>query len=97
MPEALQSLNPERKKALENESLLVQGVIDCFFEEKDGTLTVADYKTDRVYPKDASVAEFADRHRRQLSYYKTAVERIARRPVGRCELYSFSLGRSVVL
>ncbi len=89
--------DPERKKALENESLLVQGVIDCFFEEKDGTLTVADYKTDRVYPEDASVAGFAERHRRQLSYYKTAVERIARRPVGRCELYSFSLGRSVVL
>ena len=89
--------DPARKKALGNESLLVQGVIDCFFEEKDGTLTVADYKTDRVSPGASSVRSFAERHGRQLGYYKTAVERIARRSVGRCELYSFCLGRSVVL
>ena len=88
--------DPERKKALSEEKLLVQGVIDCFFEEEDGSITVADYKTDRVYGEGA-VTEFKARHAMQLSYYKKAVERIALLPVGKCELYSFCLGRSVVL
>ena len=86
-----------KKTALQNESLLVQGVIDCFFEEEDGTVTVADYKTDRVGSSDNDIAAFADRHRLQLGYYKTAVERISLMSVGRCELYSFCLGRSVAL
>jgi ATP-dependent helicase/nuclease subunit A len=87
----------QRKKALSDEKLLVQGVIDCFFEEEDGSITVADYKTDRIYGGEQAVAEFKARHERQLSYYKKAVERIALMPVGKCELYSFCLGRSVVL
>ena len=85
----------ERKKALSNETLLVQGVIDCFFEEEDGSITVVDYKTDRIRQSDTE--EFKDRHRRQLGYYKTAVERITLKSVGKCELYSFCLKRSVVL
>lgn len=86
----------QRKKALSEEKLLVQGVIDCFFEEEDGSITVADYKTDRIFGENA-VAEFKARHERQLSYYKKAVERISLMKVGKCELYSFCLGRSVVL
>jgi ATP-dependent helicase/nuclease subunit A len=85
----------QRKKALLNETLLVQGVIDCFFEEEDGKITVVDYKTDRVSYN--AVDEFRERHRRQLGYYKTATERITLKTVGKCELYSFCLGRSVIL
>lgn len=86
----------QRKKALSEEKLLVQGVIDCFFEEEDGSITVADYKTDRIYG-DNGIAEFKKRHELQLSYYKKAVERISLMPVGNCELYSFCLGKSVSL
>lgn len=85
----------QRKKALYNETLLVQGVIDCFFEEEDGTVTVVDYKTDRVSYK--AIDEFKERHRRQLGYYKSATEHITLKAVGKCELYSFCLKRSVVL
>ncbi len=85
----------QRKKALSDEKLLVQGVIDCFFEEEDGSITVVDYKTDRI--RRDGIDEFRNRHRRQLGYYKTAVERITLKTVGKCELYSFCLGRSVIL
>ena len=85
----------QRKKALKDEKLLVQGVIDCFFEEEDGSITVVDYKTDRI--RHDEVGEFKDRHRRQLGYYKTAAGRITLKTVGKCELYSFCLGISVVL
>ena len=88
--------DPEMKKALQNETLLVQGVIDCFFEEEDGTLTVVDYKTDRVRGYGAE-EELKNRYKLQLSYYKTALQRISLTEVGKCELYSFCLGRSVSL
>ncbi len=87
----------QRKKALSDEKLLVQGVIDCFFENEDGTVTIVDYKTDRVGRKPEDTEEFKNRHRQQLSYYKKAAERITLLPVSSCVLYSFCLKKPVVL
>lgn len=58
--------------------VLVQGVIDCLFEE-DGGLVLLDYKTDRTdaLPDEAIMA----RHRAQLVWYAHAASRIWRRPV----------------
>ncbi len=75
------------------EAILVQGVIDCFFENSDGTYTVVDYKTDRV----KTAEELVSRHKVQLSCYKTAVERMTGRAVSESLLYSFSLGEEVAL
>ena len=55
----------------------VQGVFDCVFREKDGTLVLVDYKTDamtaydRTHP-DAFAEKLRERHKTQLSYYKEA-------------------------
>ncbi len=74
-----------------NEPVLVQGVIDCFFENPDGSYTVVDYKTDRVRaPK-----ELVSRHSVQLACYKRAVERMTGRKVSKALLYSFALGCEV--
>lgn len=81
------------KTELKGEKLLVQGVIDCFFENEDGTLTVLDYKTDRIREDDLD--EFVERHRSQLSYYKDALERLTKRKVSKTVLYSFCLGRKI--
>ncbi len=75
------------------ESVLVQGVIDCFFENPDGSFTVVDYKTDRVKTLD----ELAQRHRVQLLAYKTAVERMTGKTVSETLLYSFALDSEVGL
>ena len=69
------------------ERVLVQGVVDCFFENPDGSYTVVDYKTDRVKTADELVA----RHRVQVSYYRRAVERMTGCRVSKCLLYSFAL------
>ncbi len=74
-----------------SEPILVQGVIDCFFENDDGTFTVVDYKTDRVKTFD----ELIERHKFQLSYYKKAVEAMTGKKVSECILYSFQLGGEV--
>ncbi len=80
------------EQVLENgETVLVQGVIDCFFKNENGGYTVVDYKTDRV--KDAS--ELITRHKIQLMYYKNAVESMTGEPVTKLLLYSFALGKEI--
>ncbi len=81
--------------AYADERLLVQGVVDLFFENDDGTLTLVDYKTDRISNDQASIRSFINRHRTQLEYYKIALERITKRTVRNASLYSFSLGREI--
>ena len=78
------------------ENILVQGVIDCFFENPDGTYTVVDYKTDRVRENDGEEL-LKTRHRTQIGYYCRAAEKMTGRRVSRAVLYSFALGRAVYL
>ncbi len=70
-----------------DETVLVQGVIDCFFENPDGSFTVVDYKTDRV----KTLSDLAERHKTQLKCYCNAVERMTNKAVTHALLYSFEL------
>lgn len=88
------------KARLSSASILVQGVIDCFFEEHDGSFTLVDYKTDFISkdtPRDEARILLLDRHRLQLGYYKKALELITRKPIKRTLIYSFSLGEAIEL
>lgn len=76
------------------ESVLIQGVIDCFFENTDGSYTLVDYKTDFV-PKKGGEQLFLDRHSKQIKYYCTAVEAMTGKDVTRAVLYSFSLDKPI--
>ncbi len=82
-------------EVLKDEKILVQGVIDMIFENPDGTLTLLDYKTDRMNDNDWEISSFIERHRTQLQYYKIAVERITGKKVTDMILYSFALKRDV--
>lgn len=73
------------------ETVLLQGVVDCFFEEADGRITVVDYKTDRV--KDGS--ELREKHRMQLECYRLAVSAMTGKPVAGTAIWSFCLNREV--
>lgn len=82
-------------RELGDQTLLVQGVIDCFYENPDGTITLIDYKTDFIPPNlsfDEACALLLERHRLQLMYYRSACERISAKKVSRTAIYSFSLG-----
>ena len=74
------------------ESVVVQGIADCVFEE-NGTLILVDYKTDQA----DSPRELADRYARQLQVYAFALPQATGLPVGECLLYSFALGEAVPL
>ena len=75
------------------EEVLLQGVVDCWFEEADGTVTVVDFKTDRV--TEHTVEARAREYRPQLEAYSRALSQALGLPVGRCVLWFFALGRDV--
>jgi helicase-exonuclease AddAB, AddA subunit, Firmicutes type len=82
------------------EQVLIQGVIDCIFENGNG-LTLLDYKTDRVtgrFPEAAAAkTELKRRYQVQLSLYRLAVEKIWKRQVTQLGLYAFDGGAFVDL
>ena len=71
------------------ETLLVQGIIDVFWEE-EGKSILLDYKTDRV----AQAEELIERYRAQLDYYSDALSRIYL-PNEEKLIYSFALGETI--
>lgn len=74
------------------EKILVQGTIDCLFEEKNGYVLV-DYKTDQVDINGADLLE--KRYRIQMDIYALAVEKILNKNVHQKMIYSFALGEAL--
>lgn len=74
------------------EQVLVQGIIDAFFEEPDG-LVLVDYKTDRV--QKGQEEELVEKYRKQLWYYARVLERARGKKVKEVHIYSFALGKSI--
>ena len=68
--------------------MIVQGVIDCAFQEENGWVLL-DYKTDRV--EDEQV--FVETYRPQLAWYARAVEELTGDPVSETWLYALSKGK----
>ena len=73
---------------------LLQGVVDCFFEE-DGALVVVDFKTDRIAPD--ALAERAEHYRPQLEAYSLALAQVIGKPVKEKILYFLRRGEQIIL
>lgn len=76
----------------DSEKVLIQGIIDAFFEE-DGRTVLMDYKTDRISDEN----DLVERYRLQLEYYKEAIEKICKTKVGEVLIYSFALEKTIVI
>lgn len=72
----------------EEDTVLVQGKIDCFFRNQDGSYTITDFKTDRI--RNAGV--LTERYKRQLYFYRRAVKSMTEAETVRVCLYSFFTG-----
>lgn len=90
--------DPDKKALLQDEKVLVQGVIDLLYRDGDGKLVLLDYKTD-AKPRDMSEGDFEkllrERHGTQMKYYGLAVEKIKGEKPARTVIWSFALGRTV--
>jgi len=69
-----------------DDNILVQGVIDCFFEE-DGELVIIDYKSDKV--TNETIQEKVKKYTPQLEAYEDALKRITGKKVKESIIYFF--------
>ena len=76
-----------------DENILVQGIIDLYYINKDNHLVLLDYKTDYVVEGDEHI--LIERHKPQLMLYKKALEEGLNRKVDRIIIYSTGLGKEV--
>jgi len=87
-------LYPEIQGDMGREPILLQGVIDCFFEEPDG-LVLIDYKTDRVPPGEEGTIR--DRYTMQIQYYAKALEILTGKRVKERYIYLFYNGEVIAI
>lgn len=74
------------------EIILVQGIIDAFFEE-DNEIVLIDYKTDRILSGEEE--KLVNRYRAQMECYRTALEKSTGKKVKEIFIYSFSLNKEI--
>lgn len=81
-------LNP---KFPQEETVLIQGVIDAFYYDESGDIVLLDYKTDKV----EKAEELVIRYKAQLDYYQEALEQITGKKVVKRYIYSFKLNEEI--
>lgn len=75
----------------DDEEILVQGVIDLFFIDKDDKLILVDYKTDYVQNEN----ELVEKYKGQLELYKEALEQSLNKKVDKMCIYSVYLNKLI--
>lgn len=73
---------------VEGKEVMVQGIIDCWFEEKEG-IVLLDYKTNY------DVEGIQEKYKEQIMIYKKAIETYRGMPVTEAYLYLISQDRAV--
>ena len=86
---------PAREIYEENcdENILVQGIIDLYYIDKDDNLKLLDYKTDYVEP--GNEQELVKKYSKQLELYKEALEEALDKKVQNVYIYSVYLEKVI--
>jgi len=74
-------------------NILVQGVIDCLWQEPDGRWVLVDYKSDHIRPGQQQV--ILERYAGQMALYRYAVEQILGEPVKEAYFYLTTTGDAI--
>ena len=72
------------------DNILVQGVMDLYFIDKNNNLILVDYKTD--YVQKGEEEQLIEKYKEQLNLYKEALEKALNKKVDKVMLYSTYLG-----
>mgnify|MGYP000001403704 FL=1 len=80
------------KEAKTDDFVVVQGIIDVYFEEEDKIILV-DYKTDRVREGEEDI--LIRRYRAQMESYQQALEKITGKCVKEIYIYSVTLQKTI--
>ncbi len=74
------------------EKIVIQGMIDAYFQDDDGNIVIVDYKTDKVM---GNIDEIKSRYAPQLMYYKIALEKSLGKKVAGTYLFLLDCGEAV--
>ena len=77
------------------EDILVQGIIDLYYINKDDELVLVDYKTDYVENNNEEILK--EKYDIQLAIYKKALEKALDRKVDKVYIYSTWLSRAIII
>lgn len=75
------------------ETILVQGVIDLYYVNKNNELILVDYKTD--YIEKNKKYELVNKYKKQLESYQEALEQSFNKKVSKKYIYSTCLGQAI--
>ena len=78
-------------KEVDGSEVMVQGIIDCYFEEAEHLILI-DYKNSYIDPtkKESALEQLKTTYAGQIEIYKEALETIRKKPVAGAYLYLFS-------
>lgn len=78
-------------KEVDGSEVMVQGIIDCYFEEAEHLILI-DYKNSYIDPtkKESALEQLKTTYAGQIKIYKEALETIRKKPVAGAYLYLFS-------
>ena len=76
-------------EAEENEMILVQGIIDLYFVDKNNNLILVDYKTD--YVPNGDISKLEEKYSVQLDLYKQALENALNRKVDKAMIWALNI------
>ena len=68
------------------ENILVQGIIDLYYIDKNDNLVLIDFKTDYISQEPNAKEKILDKYKVQLEIYKTALEQALGRKVNKTAL-----------
>ena len=80
------------RETYENESVMLRGVIDLYFEEDDG-LVILDYKTDFV--DENNKKEIIHKYKKQIEIYADVLSKLTGKKVKEKYLYLFGIDEQV--
>ena len=83
----------ETEEQIAEDSILVQGIIDLFYINKNDELILLDYKTD--YVEKGNEDKLVEKYKKQLEMYKEALEEALERKVDKVYIYSVYLGKCI--
>lgn len=87
-------INNDLDKKYNDETVRLQGIIDCFFEYRK-EIILLDYKTD--YIEKGRENEFKEKYKKQIDYYSEAILKMTGKKVKQRYLYSFYLEEEIQL
>ena len=85
-------INNDDKKLYDNESVMLRGIVDAYFEE-DNQIVLVDYKTDFV--NEENINQIIEKYKKQLDLYADIIETLTGKSVKEKCIYLFGVDEDV--